>query len=299
MHEVLKEIEKLAIERIKFADGISRSRYGKPIEVAYSGGKDSDVLIELFLRSGVEFTANHNLTTVDAPPTIYHIRDTFAELERRGIHTEIDIHKNPDGPPTTMWNLIVKKGLQPSRIMRYCCRELKEKHGGDSVVATGVRSSESVRRRDRKTFQTISNRGNYGDEVMLLTDNDERRQMMEHCVKKSKVLLNPIVDWTTAEVWAYLEATGRKPCELYKTFRRVGCVGCPMATKEMRVKEFHTFPAYERNYKRAFDRMLAKYADKGKTPKNWRNGEDVFRWWMSEEQQIPGQMSLEWEEEDV
>ena len=297
MHEVLKDIEKLAIERIKFADGISRSRYGKPIDVAYSGGKDSDVLIELFLRSGVEFTVTHSLTTVDAPPTIYHIRDTFSELEKRGIHTEIDIHRNPDGPPTTMWNLIVKKGFPPTRRFRYCCAELKETHGGHAIVAAGIRAAESVKRMGRGTFSTTADRKEYGDEVMLFSDNDDRRQMMEHCVKKSTVLLNPIVDWTTAEVWAYLEETGRKPCELYKKFSRVGCVGCPMAIVKNRIKEFKMFPAYERNYKRAFAKMLDARKERSMTGL-WKNEDDVFNWWMDEERQIPGQMSLEWEEEE-
>ena len=44
--------EKNAIELIKMAANMSIRYYEKPIICTYSGGKDSDVLLELFLRSG-------------------------------------------------------------------------------------------------------------------------------------------------------------------------------------------------------------------------------------------------------
>lgn len=47
--------EKRAIELIEMASEMSERYYKKPIVCTYSGGKDSDVLVELFLRSGVEF----------------------------------------------------------------------------------------------------------------------------------------------------------------------------------------------------------------------------------------------------
>ena len=55
--------------------------YGKPLVVTDSGGKDSAVCRELVRRSGVPYELIHNLTTADAPETIYYIRERFRQAE--------------------------------------------------------------------------------------------------------------------------------------------------------------------------------------------------------------------------
>ena len=72
-------------------------------------------------------------------------------------------------------------------------------------------------------------------------------------------------------------------------YKRVGCVGCPMAGKN-RYKEFADFPKYKAAYIRAFDKMLVAIHAAGKTTK-WKYGEDVFRWWM-EDKNVEGQLCL-------
>lgn len=67
------DLEQKSIERIKMASEMSLHHYGKPLICTYSGGKDSDVMLELFKRSGVPFEVHNSHTTVDAPPTVYHI----------------------------------------------------------------------------------------------------------------------------------------------------------------------------------------------------------------------------------
>lgn len=47
------DLEKKSIERIKTASDMSLHYYGQPLVCTYSGGKDSDVMLELFRRSGV------------------------------------------------------------------------------------------------------------------------------------------------------------------------------------------------------------------------------------------------------
>lgn len=49
------DLEQKAIERIKTASEMSLEYYKQPLICTYSGGKDSDVLLELFKRSGVPF----------------------------------------------------------------------------------------------------------------------------------------------------------------------------------------------------------------------------------------------------
>ena len=64
----MSDLEQKAIERIKIASEMSLSYYQKPLVCTYSGGKDSDVMLELFKRSGVPFEVHNSHTTVDAPP---------------------------------------------------------------------------------------------------------------------------------------------------------------------------------------------------------------------------------------
>lgn len=47
------DLEQKAIERIRLASDLSLKHYNKPLVCEYSGGKDSDVLLELFRMSGI------------------------------------------------------------------------------------------------------------------------------------------------------------------------------------------------------------------------------------------------------
>ena len=77
--------EQKSIERIKMASEMSLHHYGKPLICTYSGGKDSDVILELFKRSGIPFEVHNSHTTADAPQTVYHIREVLKKLELQGI----------------------------------------------------------------------------------------------------------------------------------------------------------------------------------------------------------------------
>ena len=162
------DLEQKAIQRIRTASDMSLHHYGEPLVCTYSGGKDSDVMLELFKRSGVPFDVLNSHTTADAPQTVYHIRNKFRELELQGIKCTIDYHVRPDGHRITMWNLIPKKGIPPTRLARYCCSELKEKGGEHRMIATGVRWGESTKRKTREVYETvtrnINNRAKVSDE---------------------------------------------------------------------------------------------------------------------------------------
>ena len=85
----MSDLEKTAIERLKCASDMSLRIFKLPLLIAYSGGKDSDVLLRMAENSGIPFEVQHNLTTADAPETVYHIRDTFRRLEERGVKCEV------------------------------------------------------------------------------------------------------------------------------------------------------------------------------------------------------------------
>lgn len=289
------DLEHKAIERIKLASEMSLHHYGQPLVCTYSGGKDSDVMLELFKRSGVPFEVHNSHTTVDAPPTVYHIREKFRELEERGIKATIEMPKYK-GCPVTMWTLIPQKGTPPSRLMRYCCSVLKETGCANRFIATGVRWDESNARAGRAEYETIAaskkDKILISDEIMLMNDNSDKRKMTEHCMKKNKMVVNPIIDWTHSAIWEFIRSEKIEYNPLYDYgYSRVGCIGCPMAGKN-RWKEFADFPVYQGAYIKAFDKMLAELqSTRKKKPPRWKTGYEIFLWWM-EDKNVIGQMNL-------
>lgn len=241
--------EQKAIERLKAfepADGYY---------LAYSGGKDSDCIKILAQCAGVKFEAVHNLTTVDAPETVRYVQSQ--------PDIRIDKAYDKDGNHVTMWNLIVKKLMPPTRLARYCCSELKERGGIGRVVVTGVRWSESQRRKEtadvikiigkpKATMKAADEIGieyqqTYQDGIILNDDNDKNRRLVEHCYRTTKTMVNPIVDWSDYDVWAFLHYYGCKSNPLYECgFNRIGCIGCPMVGKH-RYVEFERYPKYKQN----------------------------------------------------
>ena len=284
---------KTAIERIKMASTMSEQYYYKPLTCAYSGGKDSEVILELFKMSGIRFQVHNSHTTVDAPQTVYHIRKKFAQLEMQGVKCDIEM-PTYRGEPVTMWSLIPIKKMPPTRLARYCCSVLKETGCKNSFIATGVRWDESRARQERNEFETITSNQKkstkISTEIMLLNDNSDKRKLIEHCQLKAKSVVNPIIDWGNKDVWEVLRGDNIEYNPLYDMgYSRVGCVGCPMAGKN-RYKEFADFPTYKRAYINAFERMLVELRNKN-SKIEWKTGQDVFNWWM-EDKNLEGQLSL-------
>ena len=284
------DLEQTAIERLKMASDMSLRLYKQPLVITYSGGKDSDVLLHLAGKSGIPYEVLHSLTTADAPETVWHVRDTFRRLELAGVKCTIDTHRTSDGGNVTMWNLIPRKLMPPTRWMRYCCSELKEGGAKGRWIATGVRWAESVKRKSRGALEVLHS--NKSKRLTLMNDNDESRMLMENCQLKGKRVVNPIIDWADTDIWEYADAEGISMNPMYACgWKRVGCIGCPLASKKERRKEFSQYPKYRDSYIRAFARMLAERTKCG-LDGSWKTGEDVFHAWM-EDGVLPGQMVLE------
>ena len=284
------DVEQAAIERLRMASDMSLRLYKQPLVITYSGGKDSDVLLHLAGKSGIPYEVLHSLTTADAPETVWHVRETFRRLELAGVKCDIDTHRTPDGGNVTMWNLIPQKSMPPTRLVRYCCAELKETSGSGRWIATGVRWAESQKRKTTRGIMEKLHRDK-AKRIILMDDNDERRMLLENCQLKGTRTVNPIVDWQNADIWDYCAAEKICMNPLYACgFARIGCIGCPMAGKH-RKEQFARYPKYRDAYIRAFGRMLECQKRKGLSGL-WQTGEDVYRWWM-EDGVLPGQMVLE------
>ena len=279
--------EQKAIERLKAfepADGYY---------LAYSGGKDSDCIKVLAQLAGVKFEAVHNLTTIDAPETVRYVQSL--------PDVRIDKAYDKNGNHITMWNLIVKKLMPPTRIARYCCSELKERGGTGRVVITGVRWSESGRRREsadvvkiigkpKSTMKIADEIGTeyqqtYQGGIIFNDDNDKNRRLVEHCYRTTSTMVNPIIDWTDDDVWAFLGHYGCKSNPLYQCGnKRIGCIGCPMQGGNGMKKDLIGYPKYRDNYLRAFERMLEARDKAGLDNRDsWNSPEDVMMWWVGDD----------------
>lgn len=272
--------------------------------VAFSGGKDSQCIYHLCELAGVKFDAHYSVTSVDPPELVRFIRSNYPDVA-------MEIPHDKDGKPITMWNLIPKKLMPPTRFSRYCCSVMKEVNGRERVTVTGVRWSESKKRKDtrgvvdvhsesKKLREKLTEAGadyhiNKNGGIVMNDDNDITRRMVEQCYRTHKTIVNPIVDWSEDEVWHFLREVAKvESCSLYaEGFKRLGCIGCPMAGKA-RAVEFARWPKYKEMYLRAFARMIEEREKRGlmKEPTKWKTPEDVFEWWM-ETGVLPGQLRID------
>ena len=235
-----KEKEQRAIKYLKTFEPES-----EPYYLCYSGGKDSDCIRILAELAGVKHECKHNLTTVDAPETVYYVREVIGK-------------ENIEHPKLSMWQLIVKKKMPPTRLVRYCCEHLKERGGKGRMKIMGVRWDESKARAEGHGLVTVIGRSktvqkqaaernvpfsvNGQGGVVLNSDNSESRRFVEHCYRTTSAMVNPIVDWMDEDVWDFLHYYGCRSNPLYQCGRkRIGCIGCPMQGGK-RMKQEFLFP---------------------------------------------------------
>jgi phosphoadenosine phosphosulfate reductase len=300
MDAELKAKIALSLDRIESAYEIAEKR-GTELVVAYSGGKDSDVLIDLALESGVPFRAQHCVTSVDAPETVRHIKAVFSDLRARGVTADIlpppKIELDGRQVYATMWTLIEKNGMPPTRIMRYCCEHLKERHFDGQHLLFGVRWAESAsRKKSRGLHETLTK--SKTTRITYTDENDDEKKDTEICHSKNRIATNPIIDWSDADVWMYVKERGIKLNPLYTMgFTRVGCIGCPMARSKVQSYELRLYPHIKALYLKAFEKMLVRLWARGKTTR-WQTADDVMDWWLSDikkaaaDDNIDGQLDL-------
>lgn len=245
--------------------------------VGFSGGKDSQVLLDLVKRSGVKFKAYYSVTTIDPPDNVYFIRDNYPEV--KFLY-----------PKKNFFKLIETRGL-PTMFARYCCAELKEQAGAGNVILTGVRAEESTKRAKYGEVRIISRRKEHADRSAK--HSIESIEQNEHrCIKgKDAIMVYPILKWTGDEVWNYIHENNLPENPCYKISGRVGCMFCPFAKaeqidfyekkypkfKEQILKHFRIF--LENNPRKTVDFSAEDYYD-------WWKSKKTIKEWMGEKQQM-------------
>lgn len=192
------------------------------VEVSYSGGKDSDVILELAKMAGVKYRAIYKNTTIDPPGTIAHAMSKGAEIVR---------------PEISFFKLIEKKGF-PTRRARFCCDKLKEYKILETAIQ-GIRRSESTMRSKRYR----------SDEPVICRFYGSKKNHVN--------VILPLLDWTNEDVARFVLEREIQCHPLYYDSegafhpeRRLGCMACPMSRKAM-LRDFKEHPNLVKAWLRA------------------------------------------------
>ena len=186
-------------KKVKQAIRLLQSYKGEqPLEVAYSGGKDSDVILRLVQMARVNYRAIYKCTTIDPPHTTAHCKSNGVEIRH---------------PKERFFDLVKRKG-PPTMRARFCCEVMKEYKILDDSVQ-GIRRSESTKR--AKLY----------NEPIICRTYGSKKNHVNVCL--------PILEWSDKDVERFIIERGIKCHPLYydeqgnfHVERRLGCIGCPL-----------------------------------------------------------------------
>lgn len=183
--------------------------------VSYSGGKDSEVALDIVQRAlpHDSFVVIFGDTGMEFPDTYKSVEIAKAKCKKEGIRFYV---AKSHLKPIDSW----KKFGPPAATIRWCCsvhkttpqllliKDIVGKNAVTEMAFVGVRADESVR---RSGYDYIS----YGTK------------------HKGQYSCNPILTWSSAEVYLYIYANKLHLNEAYKRGNtRAGCLVCPMSANK-------------------------------------------------------------------
>lgn len=251
-----------AIAFIKHGEKLALSMNKDGYFVAFSGGKDSQVLLWLVQRAGVKYRAYYSVTTNDPPQNVRFIRENYPEV--------VFLH-----PKENFYKLVAKKGL-PTMRTRFCCSILKETAGLGYATLVGVRRDESSKRKNYKDVDVISRRKEHQDSERVYNV-DEILHAEHQCIKgKDKLVLRPILNFTNSEIWEVIYSNNLPVNPCYNDTNRVGCIFCPFSSKKQILDYCNKYPKAKAKIIDSIKQYQNRMKQKAELPPD-----EHFDWWLS------------------
>ena len=230
------------VKRFDDATDVLRKEYLKqhsdPWVIAYSGGKDSTLLLQLVweMVSGLgpeerrrRIHVVGNDTLVESPSVIGHLRTTMERIGEAAASQGLPIETRITRPhiDQTFWVNVIGRGyIPPTRNFRWCTdrmkiiptsrllEELVHRHGR-AVLLVGTRKSESEHRR-----RNMARHGASGT------------KMNPHSSVNGCRMFAPLADFDTDDVWLILMQRqppwGGSHHDLITLYRNAGGGECPL-----------------------------------------------------------------------
>lgn len=196
------------------------------LALAYSGGKDSDVILRLSKLAGIKVDVVHNCTTIDPPGNLSYCIAHGATIAR---------------PKKTFFQLVSEKGL-PSMFRRFCCKFLKEQYIAPYLIL-GIRRDESIKR--TALYQ-------------------EPTSCYIYSKKKCTERILPILDWTLTDILIFSYQEHFKfnhhyyPNGFFDPECRLGCIGCPLKSDRGR-GDYLQYPGFLRQLAKSYSQYVATH----------------------------------------
>lgn len=224
---ISEQLQRKIDASIKLLRSIQAAHPSEVIEVAYSGGKDSDVILQLAKEAGINYEAIYKNTTIEPPGTIKHAEEMGCTIMQPRRYT---------------FRQLIERNGMPNMFRRFCCKELKEYKVRD-VSIMGVRRDESRKRASR--YKEPTECRFYGSK------------------KEHVEAIYPILEWTTQDVADFLQDRGIKCASVYydergvfHPERRLGCMCCPLASRNKRIEQFKQYKGMVKFYIKAMQKFI-------------------------------------------
>ena len=219
--------------------------------VAFSGGKDSQVILDLVSRVVPQdlYKVVYTDTGMELPCTLDIMEYTEIYYKKKYPNFKI-VHAKSEKDSVSLW----ESYGPPSRFNRWCCSVLKTALFGREmkkilntysqprlVVFEGVRADESSR---RESYNRVGNG-----------------------VKHINIInCRPILKWNTTEVFLYLYSNNIEINEAYKMgLTRVGCSICPFASDWSEFIIRKRYPDIAQKYINVIEKMAVTIGIKSKS----------------------------------
>ncbi len=244
-------LDKITSKSVDIIREFLKKNKGFPVNVAFSGGKDSLVVLDLVRSIVPDVDCYYVDTGVEFPQTVRYVQ---------GFYENVEILR----PKINFFELFGKLG-PPAKDCRWCCKTLKlgpvvkhirEKYGGRCLTFEGKRLFESFAR-ERSSFESRN----------------------PHVL--GQVSVYPILQWRAIDVFAYIFLKKLRYNQLYDLgLERVGCYLCPAQSEEESRVVLSVVPELSKDWKK----MLYKWSESNNFSRKYVNL-GFWRW-----KSLPGKM---------